>query len=350
VAERVITLTLVVGILLWTRGGSPSEAERRPEAGLAVIAAVAAIGALTLVRLAARLWMWILLPAEESARAAKRSQADGLESAALALCGVGFGVSAAAGFLATAVVAAVWVASRRLGRDPVDETPFASTGIPVPAAAVSVAERVGFPPKSIIVDESTHTAARTISYHGQLFILLGPHVPTTYDAREVAVIVAHELAHVKRHDVMRTRSYRIVLCLAAVAATAGTIRMCGGFRPELPAAANPVALASGILALAAMELLCVPLLGWLSRRIERRANRWALEQTGDTDAFISAMTKLHNGLGNPPEPAWWSQLLAHEHPSLGEALIEARRADPATGGAADPAPDRRQDPVLPGTR
>jgi len=343
VIERVVTLTLVVALCARARHVLRTAATGEL-AYLAPLIAFLAVAAFVVARMTAPLWLWTLIGRNEPSGAARRSQTDGLESAVLAVCGLAFGVSYAAGAVAIAVVVAIWVAVRRFRRNRAQEIPFASSGSSVPAAAVAVAEQAGFPPTDIIVDQRAHAAARTIRYEGRCFILLAPHVPQTYTDREIAVIVAHELAHVKRHDLARTRAYRLALCLAAVGVSAATVRLFAAMQSETPAAINPVALAAGVASIALMEMLCLPVLGWLSRRVERNANRWALQQVRDPDAFISAMTKLHSGLGSPPEPAWWSRLLAQGHPSLGEILAAARRAELPSQ------PDTRADTRAPADR
>jgi len=82
-----------------------------------------------------------------------------------------------------------------------------------------------------------------------------------------------------------------------------------------------------------------PLLNALSRRDERRADRYALDITRNAEAFVSAMRRLgtQNLAEEQPSKAveWWF----YGHPPLAERIGAARRWHQyhERGAATDPA-------------
>src|SRR5205085_8339264 len=63
-------------------------------------------------------------------------------------------------------------------------------------------------------------------------------------------------------------------------------------------------------------LVVAPVLNWWSRSLESRADRFALELTGDPKAFAGAMQRI--GSQNLVElyPPRWSEVLLASHPAL----------------------------------
>jgi STE24 endopeptidase len=62
------------------------------------------------------------------------------------------------------------------------------------------------------------------------------------------------------------------------------------------------------------------MLNWWSRRLESRADRFALQLTGDPLAFAAAMQRI--GRQNLVElcPPRWSEVLLASHPALGRRI------------------------------
>ncbi len=69
----------------------------------------------------------------------------------------------------------------------------------------------------------------------------------------------------------------------------------------------------------------------LSRAIERRADTYALEVTGDIQAFVDFQRRITlKNLGDPDPPRWLS-LLAGTHPTTVERIGLALATAPSTG-------------------
>jgi len=67
-----------------------------------------------------------------------------------------------------------------------------------------------------------------------------------------------------------------------------------------------------------------PQLRW-SRGRESRADRFALELTGDPAAFAAAMVRLHDRNLGVADPRRWEKWLFYSHPT-GRERVEAARA------------------------
>ncbi len=130
---------------------------------------------------------------------------------------------------------------------------------------------------------------------------------------QVRLVVAHELAHAKNRDVLR------LMLWGALVAPAGTyaIRELSGrlAQPSRAAPGSPRYLPALALAMAVVGLGGGVISNQLSRRIEERADAFALELTGEPDEFIAMERQL--ALTNvadpdpPPALAW----IAASHPS-----------------------------------
>ena len=147
-----------------------------------------------------------------------------------------------------------------------------------------------------------------------------------YNREEVAVVVAHELAHVQGRDVPRG------VLFAALVAPAGAFavqRLSWALSPErgsaaaLPALAMAAALVSAPIGLISNRL---------SRAMERRADQVSLELTGASDAFVSfERTIALQNVADLDPPKWLTSVMA-THPStadrIGAALGYAKTSGP----------------------
>jgi STE24 endopeptidase len=145
-----------------------------------------------------------------------------------------------------------------------------------------------------------------------------------YSRDEVRVVVAHELAHVRNRDVLRSLAYAAI---AAPAAALAVQRLSWGLSPERGTARALPALALA----AAVVGAPTGLIGnRLSRAVERRADAYSLELSGSAEAFVSFERAI--ALQNVADlrPPWWvSSVLATHPPTLeriGAAVAYARRS------------------------
>jgi len=162
-----------------------------------------------------------------------------------------------------------------------------------------------------------------------------------YSRNEVRVVVAHELAHVRNRDVLRSIAYGAIVAPAAALAVQRLSWILLGDREPGTAASLPA------LALAAAIVLApVGLVGnRLSRAIERRADDYSLALSGSPEAFVSfeRAIALQNAADLDP-PRWLTALIA-THPStlerIGAAVAWSRRDDADFTGPIAQTPSRR---------
>ncbi|WP_078656547.1 M48 family metalloprotease [Kitasatospora aureofaciens] len=165
------------------------------------------------------------------------------------------------------------------------------------------------------------------------------------EPREVELVVAHELGHVKHRDVPVGTALGAVGAAVAVAA----LGLLADWHPLLSAAGaddagDPRALPLLAALAALIGALSGPVQCAVSRRIEARADRHALELTGDPEQFMAMQRRLAVVNVSDVDPPRVLELLFATHPSATRRIAAARawRAErersagtsPSAGGAA----------------
>jgi len=161
-------------------------------------------------------------------------------------------------------------------------------------------------------------------------IVLADTMLDTFTPEEIEGVVAHETAHQVHKDIWRFVALSGVFTLL----TAGTVDLLA--RPllrHLPYTsatrdlANPRSLPAIGVVLSIGSLLLSPLQLAYSRAIERKADRYAIELTGDPGSYANAMRKLgiqNVADPNPPRPITF---LLHSHPPIAERIERAEEAE-----------------------
>lgn len=179
-------------------------------------------------------------------------------------------------------------------------------------AVIAVVARSGLDVPVLLGEASLRTTRRNAVVTGlgptQRIVLhdtlleLGP--------REVAAIVAHELAHVERSDPLRgvLASVPLVLGVGLLARR----RLDG--RTDLRGAAMVVAF------VLAVEVALTPASAAVSRTIEHRTDVRSVALSGDADAHVRLLrTFVSDGLADP-DPPCWSVLLWATHPAPAQRI------------------------------
>ncbi|MHB1740380.1 MAG: M48 family metallopeptidase [Actinomycetes bacterium] len=142
---------------------------------------------------------------------------------------------------------------------------------------------------------------------------------------EVVVVVAHELGHVRHHDVARATAGSAVGAALAPWGVAVVMRWSwllgrtgvGGLRDG-----RSVVVVLGLAELAGIAL--EPLAALLSRRTEARADRFALHLTGQAETFARLQRRLAvTNLVELPPPRW-ERVLVATHPDALTRIQVAR--------------------------
>jgi STE24 endopeptidase len=154
-------------------------------------------------------------------------------------------------------------------------------------------------------------------------VLLGDTLLDQFSPEEIEVVFAHEVGHhVYRHlpkmilwsVVLATTGFYLVdLVLRSSAGALGY----AGFD-------DPAALPLVMLVLSLFGLLLMPAQNALSRFFERQCDGYALQRTGDRQAYRSAFTKLAQMNKSDPNPHPVVVWLFYDHPAIGQRLAMAK--------------------------
>jgi STE24 endopeptidase len=160
-------------------------------------------------------------------------------------------------------------------------------------------------------------ATRRIVVYDTLLETAGP--------RDVELVVAHELGHVVHRDVARGTA------LGAVGSAAGVcvLGALTAWRPLLDAAgvhsvADPRSLPLVAALVALLGTVGGPPQAAVSRRIEARADRHALDATGDPGAFVAMQRGLAVANVADVDPPRWLHRLFGTHPTTVQRIAAAR--------------------------
>jgi STE24 endopeptidase len=196
------------------------------------------------------------------------------------------------------------------------------------ARLVALAHRVGASVSGVfewrLGDRTRKANAALVGIGATRRILLSDTLLDTHSDDEIEVILAHELAHHVHGDLwsglavqMASTAVGLYAAHRALTALAGPLDLRG---VDDVAGLPIVALAAG-----AVSLAVVPLANAVSRAHERRADRFAIDQTGNAAAFGSAIRRLSaQNLAEETPPAW-IEAMFHSHPSTARRLEAARR-------------------------
>ena len=122
-------------------------------------------------------------------------------------------------------------------------------------------------------------------------ILVSDTMLEQYTDDEIEVVLAHELGHHVYHDIWRALALETALILLGFFAADITIRALG-VQVGLESLTDPAGVPLLVGAAGAVSLVLLPFGLALSRRHERRADRFALDLTSNPGAFVSAMRRL----------------------------------------------------------
>ncbi|OKJ06671.1 M48 family metallopeptidase [Kitasatospora sp. CB01950] len=196
-------------------------------------------------------------------------------------------------------------------------------------ALLELARRDGIAVRDVLVaDASRRTTALNAYVSGfgpTRRIVVHDTLLETADPREVELVAAHELGHVKHRDVATGTvlgalgAAVVVPVLAALLAWQPLLDAAGAAHPQDPRSLPLLAALAALLGAASTPVQCA-----VSRRIETRADRHALELTGDTEQFIAMQRRLAVANISDPAPPRALELLLATHPSATRRIAAAR--------------------------
>ncbi len=181
------------------------------------------------------------------------------------------------------------------------------------------------------MDASTRTSAANAYVTGlgptKHRVVLFDTLLESFTAQEVRLVVAHELAHIRHRDVPRGLALMALTTPASVYATVTVAErlMSDTHQPSSAARLSALTLAAGLLG-----ALVGSVGSALSRRVESRADAFALALTDEPDSFIAFERRIvAQNLSDPAPHPWLTSLIASHPPAvrrIGTALAYRRAA------------------------
>ncbi len=157
-------------------------------------------------------------------------------------------------------------------------------------------------------------------------IVLGDTLLDRFETPEVEAVVAHELGHQVHGDLWRLialySGFGFLTAFGLHRAMSILVRC--GRRSGVRSAGDVAALPLFTLALTMIGLTLQPFQAAISRRIERRTDAFAVNLTGDGEAYARAMARLALQNLDDPDPPRWLVWLLYSHPPTAERIAAAR--------------------------
>lgn len=201
---------------------------------------------------------------------------------------------------------------------------------------LALARRIGVPVVEVAVADLSRKGrtanAAVVGLGRTRRILVSDTLLSEFPPEEIEVVLAHELGHYARRHLARSLAVHGGLILAVLGLTDRGLAAWWGAL-NLAGPADPAGLPLLALLLLGLGLLTSPLAAAWSRRLERDADRFALDVTGAPEPFISAMERLGalNLAERRPHPL--KEFLFATHPALDRRIAEARARQAAFGAA-----------------
>ncbi len=177
-------------------------------------------------------------------------------------------------------------------------------------------------PRIAAIDLSSRTTAANAAVIGlgtSRRVVLGDTLLDQFSLDEIETVVAHELGHHIHADVWRgvaVQAGAIFVGLALASVLLDPLFAALGWGNWRAPAALPLL---AFLAEAA-SLLALPAGNAFSRRVERSADRYALDLTDNPTAFAAAMGKLASQNLIETDPPRWAEWLLYTHPPVAQRI------------------------------
>lgn len=189
---------------------------------------------------------------------------------------------------------------------------------PLGAELHALARAAGVPIEAVLIEDTSRRTRKANAYVTGLGrtrrLVLSDTLLVDASPREIRVVVAHELGHRRMHHVL----LGTVLSFAGVIVTTIVLWALLG-----TAVADPHRLPLLLLVALALTLATGPAANLLSRRWEQKADRFALELTGDLAGYEQTFRRLAASNLSDLDPPRLVYLLLFTHPTPPQRLAAA---------------------------
>lgn len=201
---------------------------------------------------------------------------------------------------------------------------------------LALAARLGVPAIDVAVADVSRKGraanAAVVGLGRTRRILVSDTLLAAFPPEEIEVVLAHELGHHVRGHLTRALVLQGAAILAMLWVADRGLRA-GAARLGLRGPADPAGVPLLALVVAGVGLVATPLVAAWSRRLERQADRVALEATGDPAAFVSAIERLGRLNLAERRPERLREWLTATHPSVESRIAMGRAAATRLAGS-----------------
>lgn len=150
-------------------------------------------------------------------------------------------------------------------------------------------------------------------------VLIGDTLLEQFTPEEIEVVFAHEVGHHVHRHLPKMIAWSTATTLIGFAAADLAIRHLAGYL-DYDSVGDPLALPLLLLVLTCVGLVLTPLQNMVSRIFETQCDRYALERTGNAEAYRSAFIKLAEINKADPDPHPVVVFLFYDHPPIRQRL------------------------------
>jgi STE24 endopeptidase len=156
-------------------------------------------------------------------------------------------------------------------------------------------------------------------------VILADTLTEEFSPEEVEVVVAHEFGHFKCRHIWQLLIFSGIMTIAGffvLSLIAGKIVVLTGASGLSDLYLFPVL----VFLMIAFGIVLLPLQNLFSRVLEREADRFALDVTGEPEGFISVMRKLASMNLADVAPSKLKKIFLYDHPPIAERIRMAENA------------------------
>jgi STE24 endopeptidase len=189
--------------------------------------------------------------------------------------------------------------------------------------------------KVVVEDVGTETSAPNAEAVGlgssRRVVLWSTLLDGRFSQREIRVVLAHELGHLKHEHLWKGVAWTGLLAIPLAFLLARGTRGRGGM-------GNPEAVPLGLLILVVVQLATLPLQTLVTRHMEEEADWSALVAARDPSAQISLFRRFGPTTLSQPDPGTFRYVFFEDHPTLMQriALVRAWQRAQAASAAQSP--------------